>query len=166
MKLPPETLSFAKALPNGVLVVGALGKLGIVQPSGNAAWWPVPCVPRDATEVSASGALLVACDHPASALRLDSSGLVSFARAEVSFDGEPDSENSRFTWAGSVAGQPFAVFVSGSGESRTIALGEDSWRTAAPWRGKGCDVLVTGMAIGLAGGRLTGATIGSEDGPL
>lgn len=156
--LGPIEPTFARPLRDGRLLIGSVSALGIGSPSGSASWVKLPCTPRDAIERTTD--TLVLCDHPLGAIRVTASGPVAFGRAQSTFNGEPDDEQSQIVWAGRVSGRELAVFRSGSGPSRTIDVSADHWITARPWSGKGCETLVYGMAIGAAGKDLFGATVG------
>ena len=153
-----RTLTFAHSWTDGSLLIGAKNEVGFARPHQPVHWFEVPCLPRDAV-LTEDGAKIV-CDHPLGAIRTNRARPVAIALAHAVYDGEPDDANSQFTWAGPVLNKSMAVFVSGSGSSRTIDVSSDDWVTATPWLGRGCDILVFGMAIGVADGRITGAVNG------
>ncbi|WNG48270.1 hypothetical protein F0U60_32190 [Archangium minus] len=161
LQLGARNLTFARPLGGNTLLVGGIGSLGFVGADGTASWFEVPCIPRDAVETD-DGALVI-CDHALGLIRTSRSAPLAWGRAtNPVFNGEPDEEQSSVRWMGRVGERILALFVSGSGTTQTIDVTSDQWRTAAPWRQQGCDVLIHGMEVGLANGRWTGASTGVE----
>ncbi|MGE6762942.1 hypothetical protein ACQKGO_33335 [Corallococcus interemptor] len=157
LQLGAQDLTFARPLGDGTLLVGARNRLGFVNFSAEVSWFDVPCTPRDAVETS-TGALTI-CEHPLGLLKTSRSAPIAWGHAKNPvFNGEPDEEQSSVRWMGKVGDRHLALFVSGSGISQTIDVTSDEWTTADPWQKQGCEIVGHGMEVGLANGRLTGAS--------
>ncbi|QSQ25194.1 hypothetical protein JY651_09795 [Pyxidicoccus parkwayensis] len=156
-RLEVSTVHFARPMSDGSVLLGAHGRLGILR-EGQLTLFDVPCLPRDAVETPLGA--LVACDHPLGLVRTSRTAPVAVGRVNAIFQGESDVKNSRLDWIGQVGTRTVALFRSGSGTTQTVDVTSDQWTTAMPWRGQGCDLLVHGMVIGIAAGRLTGTNLG------
>lgn len=158
-----STVGFARPLADGTVLVGSLDRLGFLT-SQAMKWFEVPCIPRDALP-TASGAIVV-CDHPLGLIETSVLEPTTYTATEdVRFNDMPDGSRASITWIGEVAKRRVALFVSGSGETQTIDVTDRQWSTATPWRKRGCETLVFGMAVGQVGDTIVGTSLGSPSIP-